>query len=277
VTPGCGRQPRRFRPLASSSGCVGIDLHKLFGPEPSGDGAGRCLAHADGDLRAVALERLSRGSSLTFARGVAFSPALIRQLADAAPVAGGRPQLRDADFTSATLPSFAEFHAIDFTGNSSFLRTTFEGRAAFYDCRFLGGALFSNAVFHGEAAFSGVEFKHVAWFMETIFEGDAWFSGLTFPVDTSFRDAAFMKQARTHARSSVVPRRDPEPTASRPVDAAHRPPARPGAHRTRPACRARTPHQIALLLISRPAAYSIPGLPDPRALPRQERMVAPGG
>jgi uncharacterized protein YjbI with pentapeptide repeats len=176
-------------------GCVGVDLHELFGPEPSGDGAGRCLAHADGELRAIALERLSRGSSLTFARGVAFSPALLTQLVGAAPVAGGRLQLRDADFTSATVPSFAEFHTIDFTGSSSFLRTTFEGRAGFYDCRFLGGALFDNAVFHGEAAFGSVEFKHVAWFMETIFEGDAWFGGLTFPVNTSFRDAVFMKQA----------------------------------------------------------------------------------
>jgi uncharacterized protein YjbI with pentapeptide repeats len=194
----------------TAEGCSGVRI----------SGSGRCLAHADGQDRELALTKVREGLALD-ARGVVVSSELLeRIIAAAACDARGSPRLKNVRFERATFDAAVRFDGVTFDGETRFTEATFNQRAgfggavlndragfggaifrsgaAFDGVIFRGGAAFSGVTFEGGAGFSGATFRGMAAFGETTFKGGTWFDSVRFVQQAKFHGTTFKGEAGFH-------------------------------------------------------------------------------
>ncbi|MGW3140991.1 pentapeptide repeat-containing protein [Streptomyces sp. NPDC001139] len=186
-------------PASDPIGCSGIEV----------PGHTACLAHLTDTARTAYLTSLTPGADIDH-RGTPFTQdllqALLRALTDPTT---NTPHLGAARFDGARIVE-AQFHGVQFTGETRFVGTHFSGRsfspAHFDDARFTGEAHFSDARFTGEAHFGrvqfassanfhGAQFDCKAEFFDAQFDGYATFGPTRFMSEVSFRRAYFGKAA----------------------------------------------------------------------------------
>ncbi|MEV4351369.1 pentapeptide repeat-containing protein [Actinoplanes sp. NPDC049596] len=187
-------------PAAKPPPLAGLPLRPAAAPADDGD------AQQELQVRLTAQRLLAahlrppdshHGAALDASPSNHFWPGVILDLVGAT--------LVDFDLREASL-STARFDGASFTGDTSFVQTTFTsdahfvgaafgGRARFVDTEFLGGASFDRARFAASTRFDGAHFHGDAHFEGATFTGDARFTRARFAQGTLFRGATFAGDA----------------------------------------------------------------------------------